>query len=261
MESKEKKVVGFSNIGAQCWFNSMLQALISCDYIVDAVKKESKECSDAATLNTVFLTFDNQKIFRTFTDERKDFASGQQDASEGLIAFIACLKNKEVEFVLCSRYTQTLKCKCGMVSEKKDENFIRVIENVDISTDEKLSKHLLNSVETVDYKCTECKGTKMIKYMTMCMVGDVLVLLVKNYMKSTTSITQTLTLSENKFELVAVVNHHSAAATTLKHGIDSGHFTANVKRGKKWYSANDSTITEIANPITSFAYILFYQRV
>ena len=55
------------------------------------------------------------------------------------------------------------------------------------------------------------------------------------------------------YDLYAVINHSGS--------LNFGHYTANVKYGKQWYSISDSSVTKCySDPVQASAYILCYKQ-
>lgn len=111
---KPKPLSNFS--GVACWWNSMLQFMMSITCIYDALKRTEADGNDLATAYIQFVEnkIDNRSLFEVFVRVAPDLDRGQQCSREGFERFIDELKNKEVEYLLSVGIRKILACaSCG----------------------------------------------------------------------------------------------------------------------------------------------------
>ena len=136
---------------------------------------------------------------------------------------------------------------------------------------------LFNKTETLDienqWKCEKCDDYRnATKKLSVWKTPDILTIHLKRFDKKTGKISTFVDAPLTKlsikdygygygcddtlYNLYAVINHYG--------GTGGGHYTAFVKNyNKKWYCANDDTVTEIdeSKVISESSYMLFYRKI
>jgi ubiquitin C-terminal hydrolase len=134
------QVIGFINIGAICWFNSMLQLIISSKYIIKSILDDEEEQNNLLKEFQIFLRNytsnnlsqnDSVKLLRIFLLEVKEKhpssvlnSLAQQSASEGMTFFLDMLNSKHLNKILTHVTKESIVCKQTkeIISSKKNIN-------------------------------------------------------------------------------------------------------------------------------------------
>jgi ubiquitin carboxyl-terminal hydrolase 2/21 len=271
---------GLANGGATCYWNTLLQCLLSCTQITEtSVKNNYPLNSLIGQLATMAYKADNMagiNFLRTFliTMHQKEltfnFGIGQESTSEGLILLVDLLP-AEIKSLFLHRYVRYKVCgNCGHESDKIRLESIHFeffeFKVCLIESAEKFAEHLLEKADTIpDYKCDSCgqMHPNTIGVERLTMASEIIVILFNKYdMISRTKnyfIPDEFELPSNngqplKYKLVGQARHNGSL-----HG---GHYWAMIRRKGKVYMANDSAINEVENfdrnPATYIAFYTLY---
>ena len=264
---------GFVNgTGFSCYYNSLLQCLLSCTSIYKFIEDSADADLFIRTFKYILrnnsTTYDvsNLNMLKFF-----NMKSGQQDATELLRNMFEYFESEipDIWHLFNHRIKVNVICDCSHVSSHYEENL-----SFDISQDlldNDLNSILLNEKLYTDecHKCVKCnlKGAKLQTY-NLVMVPEILVVSFKKFIgfngtnesidsKKTTQFPSKLIFaaandSYFQYKLVSCVYHHG--------GINGGHYTADAIREDGWYHFDDMSFTKLsAEPKpTSDTYIIFY---
>lgn len=208
---------GLNNSGAICWFNSLIQSLLSCSSFNELCISDDKYKQNAILSEYLVilkyglnLTTDNRNVFpgqnhskiirliqqkQSKSKFRIKLGSGQQDADEGLKLLIDTIDNKDVLELFQIRYRAQIYC--GLcknihhpVPSIGDPNFtVEIAMDVFHDTKEEehaniIQKYIIQHNEYIDnnYVCTSCNKTgHKIKMAKIRLIPEVLIILFKKY--------------------------------------------------------------------------------
>ena len=198
--------------------------------------------------------------------------SSEHDSGECVITIVNHLSVSvpEINDIFNGKFNSRLECSACLYSSNKEEAF----KSIELSI-EKMSKlkDCINFFLSRDFiGCPKCKKNTCTKQFSINNFPNILVLCLKRFSFSQTATKLShivhfpleLTLSSEDdsklhvYELIAVSNH-------IGNTIDTGHYNSycKVKDINKWYSFDDSKVTEIQETtvVSNLAYLLFYQKV
>lgn len=287
---------GLDNMGATCYFNAMLQSLLSCTSFVDELLRNKEkyilnpvlqklieliELSKADSLEISKYSIIIWKKMISFLCKknnitRNDFMAGQQCAREGFHCLIDAMeKYNNIQNLFFHRYKNMIRCSdCNKwVSQVENMNNLFTVqpdlkpEQIEkferYNTEEvEMSKFLANQTGYVEsFECPSCKSNNE-KYNVNClvMVPEILVVLSKKYKAG-----QKLDVYTN-FPKILVFNGKNKtklvynAVSQIEHsgGLNGGHYWAISKRAGGWYNLNDTHVSSADFRPTTDTYIVFY---
>jgi ubiquitin C-terminal hydrolase len=270
---------GLQNTGVICYFNSMLQSLISCTSLNElflnnpAIRTRNKLCS---TLYNIIATAhehpnaiaaESPKLWNLFiqaTSRRHRFGLGQEDANEGFTLFIDALQCREVEALFEHRYCNIIQCGACKHEHRStpDEGIFVELSAEDLERSENdLARAVkLQMADLTDYKCDKCgsRDSKTQKKQ-MTMLSEVIIVLFKKYSRKWAfEVPAVMDIpvrdSKIRYRLVAASEHAGSQA--------GGHYWANVvRRDDAMWIANDISCVECQTMGSSATYMAFYHFV
>lgn len=283
---------GLRNMGATCYFNALLQSLISCTSF-NKVMLENNFKNPLAKLCSEFLKAVKNNnpnvgeyspniwnVMFNLIKSRNDlvkFGYGQQDSHEGYLLFLealGCLEPykelSQVQILFEHRYNRYTYCGVcrKFVSKVAEENVeISVQSNLKHPDGDNKSKVDLNELVAAqknivnDYKCEKCQSTKKkIRVERITMVPEILVIISKKYTADGkrkenifTDFPEVLKFGNNEYRAVAQIEHSG--------GMGGGHYWAVCKRKDGWYNLNDSSYKPDKFSPTNNTYVVFYHVV
>lgn len=259
---------GLRNTGVICYFNSLLQGLLSCSslnkYIVEHKSKNKvmtsyREILDKSFNNKKYMDM-SPKLWKSFIQvcQNKKFGKGQEDASEGLTLLLDSMDNPEIDRLFEHRYQVITNClDCGNVCSKQiDESFmIEIYENEIKNRDlnQYISSH---DVEIDGYKCKYCNSINTRQIKKLSMLPEIIIILFKKYDKKWNydfpkklyfnSIDGKMT-----FGLVSQTEHSG--------GRNGGHYWSHSLRKDGVYNLNDTSCCKVNSfQKNNETYLLWY---
>ena len=277
---------GFTNYGSTCYFNTLIQSLLSCPALRQALEQAKQNpifarCQVARCLLNIWEQPEqadklNLELLACIFARNERLRGGQQDVSEAfltLLDLLECLP--EVYQLFQHRYQTQIFClKCSVVVSKVDElgTIFQIQPDLNSGQSAKfaavdptynrtasLNDFLLkvNNSTDKDFKCPKCseRGEKF-KTTMLQMVPEILPVLLKKYEeKSITDFPEFLEFpSATKktkliYQLVAQSEHSGT-----RHG---GHYWAVCRRGE-WQTFNDTHVSAGQSGPRATTYMLWY---
>lgn len=169
---------GLTNIGQTCYFNSMLQALISCTSLSTLILQLKDTSTNQLLLEySKLLTNPNSNqsitIWETMmrilvsTNKHPHFRNQQQDSHESLQIFLDLLSmnHPEINEIFNARYRYRTVChECKFSTEKAHEDL-----SISLNQTDKIPETLMNrSTEITDYRCNSCTKEHLVKSNRQC---------------------------------------------------------------------------------------------
>jgi ubiquitin carboxyl-terminal hydrolase 21 len=281
--SSYPKPKGLINTGSTCFFNSLLQCLLSCKELNNILL--SRENIYIKDKNTVALNYIH--IYRLYVNNpgpinpsillnsirrlssSKTFKTGQQDSGECFHIFLDLINDSVIYDLFMYRYIVKIWCyECkSEISVKKDESCLLEMPNtlsgfMPIDGETEFNTHIRNNLSILDgYKCKHCESKKCFRTYQLTSTPKILVIMFnKFYIKKNINFDKYIKIpsisgNDFKYQLVSLINHHGS--------MRGGHYVSNSLRTFNnkidYVNLNDSRVS-IPGSITPNvnSYILFY---
>jgi ubiquitin C-terminal hydrolase len=275
---------GFQNTGSICYFNALVQCLLSSKNFIEFVKNNKEknvftklffEFLEREHKDVMFTTKLLQEILKNYTN--KDIFYGQQSSSEFMIKLIDLMgveKLFEIEYCV-----ETTCLSCKNVSKKKDVN---IFHNIFFINTTNILENISYSKEDVDsYFCDTCtKDDKKIRTKAeierfLTKIPNIICIIFIN--KYTGQINPLKYC--DKFGITKINSNEKEKNdedkediynlfSTIEHigSLNGGHYFARIKRNildnsDNYFLANDISINKIDKiDISNISYIIFYEN-
>jgi len=289
---------GFINLGATCYFNSLLQCLLSCPSIyqtLNRIRNAEHVKQNMLAQNFIKLwdaAINNQDIHSLCIpvwknviaisqnqNNRVRMNSGQQDAHEGLMMFLDAMETiPEVRMLFEHRHRIQVLCDlCNeFVIDKRETNLVfeaqqdlrteqlEKFKDVDkfYNTNMSLNDFLLRQNGYVDenHLCEKCqKKCEKFKTTSLTMAPEILPVVFKKYAE------KSLTPFPAQLEFATSQNtklvYKLVAQSEHSGNAAGGHYWAVCKRKSGWKTLNDSSVSDGQPGPTLNTYMIFYHYV
>lgn len=237
---KKYKPTQLLNNGNKCWRNSLLQALLNCDYFTDQLCKQ-KLTKLGTSIKHIYLSIMKgeqvQAPYGVFDDINE-----QQCAIDYFDQIVDNVFSDKIETVFNLRYN--LQDECSNISQEMDFNMVHWNENIDLNY--YVFQHVLSEV------CKKHKNHDANILYTLTKVKPVIAVANANKYKKI----PTCLFFKNgkvKYELISAVVYNGTGKF--------GHYTCWVRRNGVNYITNDTVISETPYLFNYYgdAVLLLYQ--
>ena len=248
IENKELEIppLGFQNTGAICYFNALIQCLLSSKNFLRFIIHDNQ--------NPIFLDFfkaiieDKWNIlFTTKLLHECDMIRPNQSSSEYFIFLIDFLKFEPIFECL---HTLTIVCKnCGHTKEKEDRSY-------NVLVNQSIQEFFECSEEIENFNCENCKTkTTITQKKVITALPPVIVFSLNKYFgKHLLDYPKFFKYQDTAYILVGTVEHSGM--------LGGGHYVSRIFRDNKYYNANDQYVASIAELVpVADTYMLFYERI
>jgi ubiquitin C-terminal hydrolase len=285
---------GISNAGNSCYFNSLIQCLLSCPSIYQVLKTTKYDNRFAQVLLSLYenalASKDIFEIVKTLWSMIINISNSknnkypmrlyqQGDSHEGLLMFMTAFETiPEVHRLFVHRYLNIIfcdNCKKNVV-EKREDNLVFEVQanlknmqiekfksideyyNVEMNLEDFLRKQ---NGYVADFICPECKNKcEKFRSTTLVMIPEILPVVIKKYEE------KVVTNFPAKLVFLAKGGtkkyHYDLVAQSEHSGsMSGGHYWAIVKRADGWFVTDDSSVRMSNYGPTTNSYLIFYHFV
>ncbi len=296
--AKELPSCGFINLGFTCYYNALIQGLLSATSFVEEIDEvhSSNATVDAiSTLIEYIANGDHQRaaslapetwkvMIRELARQSRElaqFAVGQQCAVEGFNMLLQTMeKEQNIQNLFLHRRINKLYCnQCNKwCSEATETNtFFEVEPDFKLqqlsefkarhAEANNLNTFLLNQTSYVDndHVCPLCgyKGNKF-KHSQLSMIPEILFVMSKKYKYSgnrgekLNTYTDFPEFLEFKGKRAVKLRYEAVAQIEHSGSLDGGHYWAVCRRRDGWYRLNDMAVSHAEFKPTNDTYIVIY---
>jgi uncharacterized UBP type Zn finger protein len=239
--------LGFVNTGAICYFNSLVQSLLSCDSFLGFICKEKQD----SIFYLFFKFIAVEKQWDSFFTSKLLHTIGgfepNQSASEYFLKVCDFFK---LDDLFKTNTETTTKCKnCGKENKIMDISVYTIIDN-DL-------KEFCETVREVEgFNCDGCNQkvsvviTSQIKQISPIMVFT----FNKYFEKKNIHYSKGFEIDNKKYRLLATIEHHGV--------LQGGHYFCRVFRNNEWLQIDDNNVSKLEDiQPTENTYMVFYERI
>jgi ubiquitin C-terminal hydrolase len=239
--------LGFRNTGAICYFNSLIQCLLSSNNFIKFIINDNK--------NEMFMEFFKNikndmwdSLFTTKLLQKYNIVNSNQSSSEYFILLVDLLK---FENIFETKHKIVSICKnCDKTKESFDTSYITLIDN-DV-------REFFNYEEEIEnYNCEFCKTKSNINRIRVLNgIPPIVVLYFNKYfMKKNINYPESFRSTEIEYKLIGTVEHFGV--------LGGGHYISRVNRKSGTFLIDDYNVSKLNEYIKPVAetYMAFYERV
>lgn len=279
------KPIRLHNTGVLCYFNSLLQNLLSLDLFVKKIKNLEPKNKIIIEFQKIISEIEKGEtdlfnacpLLNALTETIKEkgrhfsFGQGQQDSEELFTLIIDLIDDKEMESYFAHKYEVNICCyKCQKITAKREEEIQfrfmytsttvqgDVRNNIDDELQKNFQKNVLKPAENIkDYKCDICNttGNCVIVRRLLRSPPIMVFMLNKQFIKINVYFPQKLEFpginNIVNYQLNGVIDHFGTRF--------GGHYICRVKKNDQVYLFNDASEPRKADLSYNLnSYLIFY---
>lgn len=174
------KPSGLYNTGSICYFNSLLQVLLSCTSLYDWKNKKQSDLGNE--FRRLFVSDLDPNLSSKILKKIPKFGNGQESASEALTLLLNNINDPELNNMFTHRFRyHTICLNCNYKTEELSDTSI-LLELFDVTTI--TPEIILYHTDTLyDYTCDKCKKKGIIRKSRLTMLPEIIVCLFNVYYK------------------------------------------------------------------------------
>ena len=234
---------GFTNTGSICYFNSLMQALLSSKFFLN---QSRPNLLFGNFLDNIYINHKWDEFFTTRVLESMGGMNPNQSSSEYLLALIEFL---HLDSLFEYTYTHTRTClTCGDTSNLIDKSVASLVS-------ENFVEFFSYSETIKDFYCEKCLKKVETKRDRILSSASPLIVISLNKYGGNKEITYPpiFKISDITYNLVSTVEHVG--------GLNGGHYFARVFRNGEVYLIDDSNVSKLPDMRCVIeTYLLFYER-
>ncbi len=270
--------IGFNNTSSICWFNALLQALLSCTQLTEVMIEQS----DKFTNNYMALAYiDLARKLRSGADispnassellalfikqcSRLNITPMEFTAScvdEALTLFVQAINNPYIDRLFCTKYVGSLTCeKCKKNTRAKFDVIItRTSTEKPFADAADLAAYMRAHATRCEQYVCDCgnKNINIPRAELLTMVSEIVaVSFDRRYLNSCNSIVPlTLAIRARGGKMI-----HYKLVSTVNHG--GGHYIAyGFRAGESYFRCNDNYVEQCEYKTDNTVFIAFYSFV
>lgn len=238
--------IGFQNTGSICYFNSLIQCLLSSEHFISYV-------SSHPIFYDFFKHISEDQWNATFTTSLLQSIGNFQPNQSSSEYFLYLLDYFKWEDLFeCKHLIQTKCTECHHLKENTDVSYNPLIEKT-------FSEFVQFECELENVACDGCKRrTALNKKQTLHKLSNLIVLSLNKYFtKTLIEYPSVIQVGRDvKYRLIGTIEHLGV--------LGGGHYIARVRRGDEFYIVDDMRVTQISEDTftkcVAETYMVFYER-
>ena len=276
------QVVGFNNTGVICWFNSLLQSLLSSTYFVKTIMLAQSDNEIVNSIQHLIRDIDGSRnVYESSTILRallrrlqakdskrfREFATGQQSASEGFTLLLDCLDVKNINTIFTHKYEERV---VSQSDPSRVESKVIGYNNQFMVFDETelkrsgLVEYLKYHEHPLDEYKSERKDAdpdeKYNRSYILRFLPKVIVILLNRYFKRDRTIILPAEFEVPSCQFNGFMIYKKIAEIDHMGSLNGGHYIAKILRKDKAYLCNDTEIMDYRLSTSPNTYMTFYEH-
>ena len=259
-----------------CYWNSTLQALISCPQFISTIEKllpGNENSIVGAIISFIRGEMTNMDLYKRYIvglsaigksrTQLQELVSNQQCVGETLTYFLEIFeKSIDVMQLFEHRYVYDLIC----IDCKKKSRTISKNVMFELNPTSNIHHDIINTVDIIeDYKCEKCgEISKKPKYGRLAMIPEILIIIIKNYAWEDGAGRKQAKVSDfPEFMEIVPMNYRAIAYIDHYGRLDFGHYVSTCLRRRPdgnlgWFLFNDDQVTPTTYAPGPNTYMIIY---
>jgi ubiquitin C-terminal hydrolase len=241
--------LGFQNTGSICYFNSLVQCLLSSKSFLNYSLYLENDYNLFKTFIDNIIDDKWDSVFTTRLLQKCDMTNPNQSSSEYFIRLLDLLK---LESLFESKHNISITCtQCGNRTEKVDISYNLLIN-------ENFNEFFDFSEKIDNFNCEKCnQKTTVEHHKELFSLSSIVVLCLNKYFgKKMIEYPETFKLQDFEYKIIGTIEHIG--------NLNGGHYISRFHRNSNTYIGDDSKIMKIEENIfrpVIETYMVFYERV